>query len=52
MDSQLNRYEVTLTKGKEKVHTFTWAKTRNAAIARVVDHLEDPIWEGFSFEVK
>jgi hypothetical protein len=52
MNENLNRYEVTLTKGTEKVHTFTWATTRNAAVARVVDHLEDPIWDGYSFEVK
>ncbi|MGW5735769.1 MULTISPECIES: hypothetical protein [Streptomyces] len=47
----LKRYEVKLIKKDRTVNTHTWETTRARAVARIADHLEDPIWEGYEFEV-
>lgn len=53
MAAVLKRFELTLTNGhpNSAVHTFTWAVDYAAAYARVVDQIDDPIWEGYSFEL-
>lgn len=50
---ELKKFNVTLTRngGGRTVHTFTWGHTRQEAYNRVVDQVDDPFWEGWSFEV-
>lgn len=45
------RWDVTLTKGTETVHTFTWGPRYGSAYANVTDIIEDPFWSGWSFEI-
>lgn len=47
------RWDVTLTKGTETVHTFTWGVRYSAAYARVTETLDNPdgFWEGWSFKI-
>jgi hypothetical protein len=54
MTDELKRYAVTLTSPGERTQsTFTWANTRNGAIARVATMLdkEPDVWGGWSFTV-
>lgn len=47
------RWHVTLTRDdtSEIFHTFTWAYTRQGAIARIIPTLESDEFEGWSFQV-
>lgn len=50
----MNRYEVTFTKGNERVNSHTWADTLIAAEDRItVGMANEPlVWEGWTAEVK
>ena len=47
------RWSLVLTNSEtgDRVTTFTWGRTRDAALSRVADHLEAPLWDGYSFEL-
>lgn len=48
------RWDVTLSHDAgtlPDVHTFTWGARRSSAYARVVDLIETPEWDGWSFTV-
>lgn len=47
------RWDVTLTRdgSSETVHTFTWGVRYSSAYARVVEIIERPEWDGWSFKI-
>lgn len=49
----VNRYDVLLTRGTSKVHTFTWAATRKGAATRIAREFEEhpDTWAGWEFEI-
>lgn len=53
----LKRYELVLTRdgsdgrGPNRVDTFTWGVSYNDAYVRVTNIIDDPTWDGWSFEL-
>lgn len=49
----MNRYTVQITKGSEKMDTFTWAKTIEGARERMAEQMAEQgeIWEGWTATV-
>lgn len=49
----LRKYAVTLTRDgtDERFATFTWGASYSYAYSRTVQTMEDPIFEGWSFEI-
>lgn len=44
----MNRFEIVIAKGNEKIHTFTWAATaRQAKALTEVRMSEDTLWKGW-----